>query len=100
MAVVVGLWAAVAVAVAGLYEGVAGRVAVAVAHGQAFVIHRTQAYPFWPRPLQLGRLSTGIDRTRTMRGAVCGAVAAAVWALEQPLDKAVFSSGYDDVAVL
>jgi hypothetical protein len=35
-----------------------------------------------------------------MRGAVCGAVAAAVWALEQPLDKAVFSCGYDDVEVL
>ena len=32
-------------------------------------------------------LTPGIDRTRTLRGAVCGAVAAAVWALQQPLDK-------------
>ena len=39
-------------------------------------------------------------RTRTLRGAVCGAIAAAVWALEQPLDKLLFSSGYDDVELL
>jgi hypothetical protein len=45
-------------------------------------------------------LSTGIDRTRTLRGAVCGAVAAAVWALEQPLDKLAFRSRYDDVELL
>jgi hypothetical protein len=38
-----------------------------------------------------------IDRTRTLRGAVCGAVAATVWALEQPLDKLALSSRYDDV---
>ena len=41
-----------------------------------------------------------MDRTRTLRGAVSGAVAAAVWALQQPLDKALFSSGYDDVELL
>jgi hypothetical protein len=41
-----------------------------------------------------------IDRTRSLRGAVCGAVAAAVWALQQPLDKRVFSSRYDDVELL
>ncbi len=45
-------------------------------------------------------MSLGIDRTRTLRGAVCGAVAAAVWALEQPLDKLVFGSRYDDVELL
>jgi hypothetical protein len=38
-----------------------------------------------------------IDRARTLRGAVSGAVAATLWALEQPLDKLVFSSRYDDV---
>ncbi len=38
-----------------------------------------------------------MDRRRTLRGAVCGAVAATVWALEQPLDKVAFSSQYDDV---
>ncbi len=58
------------------------------------------AYPLWRRPLQLRELSPGIDRTRTLRGALCGAVAAAVWALQQPLDKLVFSSRYDDVELL
>jgi hypothetical protein len=67
---------------------------------QRFVIHRTLAYPYGRRPLQLRALSTGIDHTRTLRGAVCGAVAAAVWALEQPLDKFVFRSRYDDVELL
>jgi hypothetical protein len=32
-----------------------------------------------------------------LRGAVCGTVAAAVWALQQPLDKAIAESDYDDV---
>jgi hypothetical protein len=45
-------------------------------------------------------LSSGIERTRTLRGAVCGAVAAGVWALQQPLDKLVFCSRYDDVELL
>lgn len=45
-------------------------------------------------------MSPGIDRTRTLRGAVCGVVAAAVWSLQQPLDKLVFSSRYDDVELL
>jgi hypothetical protein len=42
-------------------------------------------------------LALDIDRTRTLRGAVSGAVAATVWALEQPLDKLALSSQYDDV---
>jgi hypothetical protein len=42
-------------------------------------------------------LSPGFDRTRTLRGAACGAAAASLWALQQPLDKRVFSSEYDDV---
>ena len=45
-------------------------------------------------------LSAGIDRTRTLRGALCGTVAAAVWAVQQPLDKRVFRSRYDDVELL
>jgi hypothetical protein len=65
-----------------------------------FVIHRTLAYPISRRPLQLTAVSPGIDRTRTLRGAVCGAVAAAVWALQQPVDKVVFSSRYDDLELL
>jgi hypothetical protein len=64
------------------------------------LIHRTLAYPFRRRPLQLHVLSPGIDRTRTLRGAVCGAVAGAVWALQQPLDKLLFASRYDDVELL
>jgi hypothetical protein len=45
-------------------------------------------------------LETGIERPRTLRGALCGVVAAAVWALEQPLDKALLKSDYDDIEVL
>lgn len=45
-------------------------------------------------------MSPILDRTRTLRGAVCGIVAASVWALQQPLDKLVFGSSYDDVELL
>ncbi len=64
------------------------------------MIHATLRYPGAARPLQLRGVSPSIDRTRTLRGAVCGAVAAAVWALEQPLDKLVFRSRFDDVELL
>lgn len=54
------------------------------------------------RPLQLGALSLNqeLDGQRTLTGAVCGAVAAAVWAVQQPLDKHVFASRYDDVELV
>ncbi|HET9720928.1 MAG TPA: hypothetical protein VFP55_12685 [Solirubrobacteraceae bacterium] len=45
-------------------------------------------------------MSPGIDRTRTLRGAVSGAVAACLWAVQQPLDKRLFESTYDDVELL
>jgi hypothetical protein len=45
-------------------------------------------------------VSFRIDRTRSLRGAVSGAIASAVWALQQPLDKRVFGCGYDDVELL
>ena len=45
-------------------------------------------------------MSPGIDRTRTLRGAVAGAVAAGLWAAQQPLDKRAFGSDYDDVELL
>ena len=45
-------------------------------------------------------LTGNLDRTRTLRGAVCGTVAGALWALQQPLDKLVFRSRYDDVELL
>jgi hypothetical protein len=41
-----------------------------------------------------------IDRGRTARGALAGAVAAAAWAAQQPLDKLVLRSSYDDVELL
>jgi hypothetical protein len=41
-----------------------------------------------------------MELRRTMGGAVAGAVAAAVWAAQQPLDKRVFGSRYDDVELL
>jgi hypothetical protein len=40
------------------------------------------------------------DRTRTLRGALAGSVAAAVWLAQQPLDKRLFDSDYDDADVL
>jgi hypothetical protein len=67
---------------------------------QSILIHPILAYPLTRRPLQFHTLSPGLDRTRTLRGAACGAVAASVWALQQPLDKFVFSSRYDDVELL
>jgi hypothetical protein len=41
-----------------------------------------------------------IDRARTIRGALAGAVAAGVWAAQMPLDKRAFGSDFDDVALL
>lgn len=41
-----------------------------------------------------------IDRTRTLRGALAGAAAAALWALQQPLDKRLIGTDYDDVELL
>jgi hypothetical protein len=45
-------------------------------------------------------VTPGPNRTRTLRGAVSGVVAAAIWALQQPLDKQAFGSRYDDVELL
>lgn len=36
------------------------------------------------------------EAKRTLRGALAGATAAAVWALQQPLDRRVFGVPYDD----
>ena len=38
--------------------------------------------------------------TRTLRGALAGAAAAAVWAAQQPLDRRVFRHPYDDTELL
>ena len=45
-----------------------------------------------------GRMA--FDATRTLRGALAGAAAAAVWAAQQPLDKRVFGVDYDDAELL
>jgi hypothetical protein len=41
-----------------------------------------------------------LDRARTAKGALAGALAAGVWAAQQPLDKRAFASDYDDVELL
>ncbi|MGH2847819.1 MAG: hypothetical protein ACRDL0_17650 [Thermoleophilaceae bacterium] len=41
-----------------------------------------------------------MELRRTANGALAGAVAAAVWAAQQPLDKRLFGSEYDDVELL
>lgn len=37
---------------------------------------------------------------RSLAGALAGTIAAGVWAAQQPLDRRVFRSGYDDVELL
>jgi hypothetical protein len=41
-----------------------------------------------------------MSATRTLRGALAGATAAAVWAAQQPLDQRVFRVPYDDTELL
>ena len=41
-----------------------------------------------------------MELRRIPSGALAGAVAAGVWAAQQPLDKRVFGSDYDDVELL
>ena len=45
-------------------------------------------------------MAMAFDATRTLRGALAGATAAAVWAAQQPLDKRVFGIDYDDAELL
>jgi hypothetical protein len=41
-----------------------------------------------------------MDATRTLRGALAGGVAAAVWLVQQPLDRRVFGFEHDDAELL
>jgi hypothetical protein len=41
-----------------------------------------------------------VELRRPLNGALAGAAAAAAWAAQQPLDKRVFGSSYDDVELL
>ena len=45
-------------------------------------------------------MSSAPSRTRTLHGALSGALAAAVWAAQQPLDKRVLDCRFDDVELL
>jgi hypothetical protein len=40
------------------------------------------------------------DRTRTLRGALAGSVAAGVWLAQQPLDRRAFGLDHDDAELL
>ncbi|HXB65070.1 MAG TPA: hypothetical protein VNV42_09380 [Solirubrobacteraceae bacterium] len=41
-----------------------------------------------------------IDRAKTIRGALAGALAAGVWAAQMPLDKRLLGTDFDDVELL
>jgi hypothetical protein len=43
---------------------------------------------------------SGVEWQRSVNGALAGAAAAAIWAAQQPLDKRLFGSDYDDLAIL
>ena len=47
-----------------------------------------------------GRYAAVIEFRRTVNGALAGAVAAGVWAAQQPLDKRIFGSPHDDTELL
>ena len=48
----------------------------------------------------LGVTLRAVELQRSVNGALAGMVAAGVWAAQQPLDKKVFGSGYDDVELM
>ena len=59
----------------------------------------SQRYPPERRSLQFAR-SMAFDRTRSLRGALAGSLAAAVWLAQQPLDKRAFDLDHDDAELL
>lgn len=54
------------------------------------------SYPGRRSPLR----SRSVGLRRSINGGLAGAIAAALWAAQQPLDKRAFGSGYDDVELL
>jgi hypothetical protein len=56
--------------------------------------------PYPPEDASLQWGGVAIDRNRTLRGALAGAAAAAVWLAQQPLDKRIFAWPYDDADLL
>src|ERR671917_307006 len=55
-----------------------------------------------PEPTRAGsyRYAERMELRRTLNGALAGGLAAAIWAAQQPLDKRVFGTDYDDVELL
>src|SRR3954447_22634922 len=51
-------------------------------------------------PGRYSPVTMALEATRTLRGALAGVTAAAVWAAQQPLDKRVFGVQYDDAQLL
>ena len=41
-----------------------------------------------------------VDLNRTLRGALAGAIATGVWAIQQPIDMRIFGVPYDDTELL
>jgi hypothetical protein len=64
------------------------------------VIHDMSRTRGGPGRYSQATVSSAANRTRTLRGALSGALAAAVWGLQQPLDKKLFASRFDDVELL
>src|SRR5918997_110205 len=60
----------------------------------------TGRYTGLAHPVTVLAQAMAIDRAQTVRGALAGAVAAGVWAAQQPLDKRVFGVDHDDVELL
>lgn len=60
--------------------------------------HHVLDYPRARGPLQWCKMA--IDRAKTIRGALAGALAAGVWAAQLPLDKRIFGTEFDDVELL
>jgi hypothetical protein len=58
------------------------------------------SYPERPGQLRVRDTLRGVEWQRSVNGALAGAAAAAVWAAQQPLDKRLFRSDYDDLELL
>jgi hypothetical protein len=58
------------------------------------------SYPCRAGLLRVRDTLRGVEWQRSVNGALAGAAAAAVWAAQQPLDKRLFRSDYDDLELL
>ena len=63
-------------------------------------VGHASGYTVRPSAVTVRLQAMAIDRAQTVRGALAGAVAAGVWAAQQPLDKRVFGVDYDDTELL